>query len=357
LELITIKKACDDTPKLSIIVVTKNFDNEFVKELLDSMHVITLKFEVILIVTQMEKAGTVKEFLREHSTKNLNLIRVLALSLDSDMGLTFGRNLGVALAGSDTLVFSDDDILLVEDISPLINYLESNFCQGVQPLILSFSNPNIIDSAGDQIRQCRGVYHVTIRGNGQNLSLLGERFVADQLPSMRGAFMVLRKDALIAIGGFDNSFFFNLDDVDIGWRMTLAGYKIMFVPTIKVLHRGGRTTNSALIDERVYRYSIVNYHALQLKMLSYFAWPYIIGRFLVYAAGHEIRQYQRGNMDALSLIEGFLLMNKMLTQRFKYIMLHRKILRNRFNLCGIQTFKAMANGNQLFTTSLRFSTE
>jgi GT2 family glycosyltransferase len=348
MEIISLVKKCRDRPKLSIIVVTKNLEGKSVEQMIGSTSVITLEFELLIIVQQMNKKVDLDQLKKQFDAIE-NLTQILAVSMNSDRGLTFGRNLGAKLAVSNVLVFSDDDIILVEDVSPLVKYLENNFCHGVQPLLLKYSNPNIVDSAGDQIIYRKGLYHAAIKGAGEDLHELRGRLVLEQLPSMRGAFMVIRKDVLFKLGGFDESFFFNLDDVDLCWRMVLAGFNIVFMPTVKVLHIGGSTSNNT-VNERVFQYCIVNYHSLQLKIVSYILWPYVIVRFLLFAAGHEIKRFSKGNVNPLSVVYNFLVMNKMFSQRFRNIIIQRKILRKKFKLSGKKAFIAMASGNRLIPT-------
>lgn len=39
------------------------------------------------------------------------------------------------------------------------------------------------------------------------------------------------------LGGFDEKFFMFYEDVDFGWRVTLAGYDVRYVPTSIAYHR------------------------------------------------------------------------------------------------------------------------
>lgn len=48
---------------------------------------------------------------------------------------------------------------------------------------------------------------------------------------------LVRRSALAAAGGLDgSSFFLYADDVDLSWRIRLAGYRCMFRPTARVFH-------------------------------------------------------------------------------------------------------------------------
>lgn len=44
-----------------------------------------------------------------------------------------------------------------------------------------------------------------------------------------------------ALGGFDDDFFAHMEEIDLCWRMQLAGYRVRVVPGSTVYHLGGGT--------------------------------------------------------------------------------------------------------------------
>ncbi|MEN9950854.1 MAG: hypothetical protein RLY85_1606, partial [Bacteroidota bacterium] len=56
-----------------------------------------------------------------------------------------------------------------------------------------------------------------------------------------GAAMFTRKSIFQAMGGFDAFFFAHQEEIDLCWRMQLAGYTIMSCPASVVYHIGGGT--------------------------------------------------------------------------------------------------------------------
>lgn len=52
-----------------------------------------------------------------------------------------------------------------------------------------------------------------------------------------GSALVVRRSAFEAVGGFDESFFMFFEDVDLGWRMWVAGYRVRFAPRAVTYHR------------------------------------------------------------------------------------------------------------------------
>jgi N-acetylglucosaminyl-diphospho-decaprenol L-rhamnosyltransferase len=61
---------------------------------------------------------------------------------------------------------------------------------------------------------------------------------------LSGACLLVRRSAFEQIGGFDDRFFMYFEDVDLGERLGLAGWKVLYVPTATVAHAGGTSTRS-----------------------------------------------------------------------------------------------------------------
>jgi GT2 family glycosyltransferase len=57
-----------------------------------------------------------------------------------------------------------------------------------------------------------------------------------------GVLTLFRRDILLKVGGFDTSYLFGYDDMDIGWRLYLAGYKVLYVPEAVIYHKAGGST-------------------------------------------------------------------------------------------------------------------
>jgi len=56
------------------------------------------------------------------------------------------------------------------------------------------------------------------------------------LPFVNGGAMMIRRDVFLDAGGFDEDFFAYYEDVDLGWRLWVLGYKVVFAPYSIVYH-------------------------------------------------------------------------------------------------------------------------
>jgi GT2 family glycosyltransferase len=79
-----------------------------------------------------------------------------------------------------------------------------------------------------------------------------------------GAFLVVRREAWDAAGGFDEQQWMYAEDLDLGWRVARAGYTTRYVPTARVRHHASAATTQAWGDERTLRWLRSTY-AWQLR--------------------------------------------------------------------------------------------
>ena len=68
---------------------------------------------------------------------------------------------------------------------------------------------------------------------------------------MSGAFMLVRRDVLEMLEGFDERYFFGNEDVDLCKRIGDAGWKLIFDPSVQVIHIGGQS--QAQVRSRIRR--------------------------------------------------------------------------------------------------------
>lgn len=61
---------------------------------------------------------------------------------------------------------------------------------------------------------------------------------------LSGSCFLVRREAWGAIGGFDEGFFMFFEDVDLGRRLGLAGWRSVWTPTAAVTHLGGHSYRS-----------------------------------------------------------------------------------------------------------------
>jgi len=59
-----------------------------------------------------------------------------------------------------------------------------------------------------------------------------------KMPTISGACFALRREDFEALGGFDESYFLHVEDIDLCWRARQAGGEVLFQPAAQVIHLG-----------------------------------------------------------------------------------------------------------------------
>lgn len=105
----------------------------------------------------------------------------------------------------------------------------------------------LVDGMGD-------CYHISglvwRRGHGIQGAEWGNEL--KEVFSACAAAALYRTDALREVGAFDPEYFCYSEDVDLGFRLRLAGYKCVYVPKAVVHHVGSATTGGKNSDFAVY---------------------------------------------------------------------------------------------------------
>jgi GT2 family glycosyltransferase len=71
------------------------------------------------------------------------------------------------------------------------------------------------------------------------------------VPWVKGAALMIRREAFSAVGGFDESFFMYFEDADLCYRLRNAGWEVHFAPVTTIVHVGGASTEQVRADMAV----------------------------------------------------------------------------------------------------------
>jgi GT2 family glycosyltransferase len=116
----------------------------------------------------------------------------------------------------------------------------------VQPKILDYKNKTHFEYAGaaggfiDKFGYpyCRGRIFNTIEQD------LGQYNDTVEIFWASGACFFIRKDVFETLGGFDETFFAHMEEIDLCWRAFNLGFKTKYIGSSTVYHVGGATLQS-----------------------------------------------------------------------------------------------------------------
>lgn len=106
------------------------------------------------------------------------------------------------------------------------------------------------------------------------------QFETHEVDILSGAFMLMRKEVLDKISLFDESFFMYGEDIDLSYRVKLAGYKNYYLSDTSIIHFKGESTKKGSLN-----YVIIFYKAMEIFANKHFTSNRAISyRFIIQAA-------------------------------------------------------------------------
>ncbi len=167
------------------------------------------------------------------------------IALDANYGFAGGYNRALKQIDTEYCLLLNSDVEVTAGWwQPLVEILDSNAdVAAVAPKILADRDRDRFEYAGaaggfiDYLGYpfCRGrILSSVERDEGQYDD-------ARDIFWGSGAALCCRREVFLDMGGFDESFFAHMEEIDLQWRMQLAGWRIMVEPRSVVYHLGGGT--------------------------------------------------------------------------------------------------------------------
>jgi GT2 family glycosyltransferase len=154
-----------------------------------------------------------------------------------------GKNVGFAVANNRAVAEADTEFvaLLNPDANPEPHWLERLLAAAQEnPEVVAFGSRQMMRATPATIDGLGDVYHVSgltwRRGFGRQLD--GGDLESRDVFSACGAAVLYRREEFLRIGGFDEGYFCYCEDVDLGFRLLLAGKRCRYVADAVVEHRG-----------------------------------------------------------------------------------------------------------------------
>jgi len=249
-------------PLVSIIIV--NFNGmEHLAKCLDSLAKISYENHEIILVDNNSRDDSVKFVIQNYPS-------VVIIKLGENKGFAEPNNIGAKIAKGKYLLFLNNDTFVQPDfINELVKEAEKDKHTAIcQSLLLRPDGS--VDSSGDFIDTIGVVYN-------SKKAVKNTR----EISSARGASMLIRKDIFEELDGFDKKFFATFEDVDLGWRAWIAGYRVLIVPKSVVYHVGGQTLTK--MEEQISFHGLKNQISMKITNFeSYFSLKSLIQFLAIY---------------------------------------------------------------------------
>ncbi|MCO6451692.1 MAG: glycosyltransferase family 2 protein [Caldilineales bacterium] len=179
---------------------------------------------------------------------------VKVLAFDDNYGFVIASNRGAQMAAADVVVMLNNDTEAEPGwLAALCQALEENPQAGAAASkMLLFDRRNILHSAGDMLGpdfmpRNRGVWEIDHGQYDADVWVFGPC----------GGAAAYRRALWEELGGFDESLYMYLEDVDLAWRAHQAGWKTLFAPEARVYHHLSATGGGVIASYYVGRNTVL----------------------------------------------------------------------------------------------------
>lgn len=228
-------------PLVSVVIVNYN-GAKHIKECLDSLKKLKYPPEKIqiVVVDNASKDESVSLLKKNYPEVKLVLNK-------ENLGFAKAVNQGVKAADGSHVALLNNDMRvdrnwLIELVKPVVTDPE-----------LACTGSKVLDWQGKKIDFVLGMMNFEGRGfqiDFEKTLRKGQHNKLKDMLFVNGGALLVDREVFLKVGGFDEDYFAFYEDVDFGWRLWIAGYRVRFIPTSVAYHRH-HGTSSAFGQEKL----------------------------------------------------------------------------------------------------------
>jgi len=202
-----------------------------------------------------------------------------------NLGFARANNLGLSHAKGDYILFLNPDTLVPENtLLHCVQFLgQHNECGAVGvKMINGFGHylpeskrakPSLLNS----FFKLTGIASLFPRSGIYNRYALGHLSVNEQhqVDVLAGAFMMVRKNILDQLAGFDPRFFMYGEDVDLSVRIQQLGHTIFYLGTVSIVHYKGQSSRN-----RTQKQNHIFFKAMRLFVNKHYRAGWLLAIFI-----------------------------------------------------------------------------
>lgn len=240
-------------------------------------------------------------------------VRVIANA--ENRGFTGGNNQGIAAATGRYLFILNPDTEVIDDALPcLVDYAQQHPDVGlIAPQLL---NPNgTVQSSKRRFPNLTTLFLESTWLQKIAPRRLLHHYYAQDLPDNRthevdwvtGAAMLVPREVVNHVGGFDENFFMYSEELDWCRRIKASGWRIVYYPEARIIHHEGKSSEQVVVARHIHfqsskvhytrkYYGLIAAELLRVWLLAQYVWQIGIESFK-WLIGHR-RDLRRSRIAA-----------------------------------------------------------
>ncbi|MEZ5286825.1 MAG: glycosyltransferase [Vicinamibacterales bacterium] len=227
-------------PSATILVLNYN-GRHHLEACLSSLDAVAYPHASVTVIDNGSTDGSLEYLARHHP-------RVHVLGFDGNRGFAPAYNEAVRQADADVVVLLNNDTRVEPGwLSGLVDTMARHDAAAAASVMLDWEGRRI-DFAGSL---------PTFIGHAWQVDHglpVGRAYEERPLLFGCAGALAVRRDAFLDVGGFDDHYFVYFEDLDLGWRMTLAGHRTVLAPSAITYHRLHGTASGWGLTQRLRMY-------------------------------------------------------------------------------------------------------
>lgn len=225
----------------STVVIPNYNGREYLRTCLESLMICEKEPFKIIVVDNGSSDGSL-EMMKE------SFDQVECISLPNNVGFAPAVNIGINAASTEFVILLNNDTKVLEGfVSKLEEALtKDSRIFSASAKMVDMNSPELLDGTGDYLCALGWAF---ADGKGKNTKDYG--LSKKKIFSSCGGAAIYRRDVLNKLGAFDENHFAYLEDVDLGYRAKIYGYRNVYEPDAICLHAGSGFSGSRYNEFKV----------------------------------------------------------------------------------------------------------
>jgi GT2 family glycosyltransferase/glycosyltransferase involved in cell wall biosynthesis len=247
-----VRRNIDAAPPVSLMILTNNtisdlpgrgktrlVDN-FIKSIRE--HTLYPNYRIVVV----DNSSLSREQLRRFKADG---VQVINHETPGPFNFAAKANFAVRAARTELLVLLNDDMEVISPdwLGALVEYTQDPEIGAVGARLLRADGS--VQHVGAVIGVNNGVGHVYHNAKRDFVGYNGFTHIVRNYSAITGACLATRKSVLMHIGGFDESFAIDYNDIDLCLRIREAGYRIVYTPYSELYHFEGLSIGRMTSDD------------------------------------------------------------------------------------------------------------